>query len=152
MQYSGNATPIEEISFADTNQKARAIHSKIDTGIFGSVEQTVDTTITNTRYYYLQPTASLVTITSGTITNDGQTGETKPTTGKFLFVKVKSCTGTPNVQLSFATGDTVVANLTKVGDFLCLPLLSSTSLSNVKIKETQAATITTIVEVMIAGA
>ena len=115
LNYSASATPIESTVLTDTTQSIDAIHSSIDKTVGGSNEISCGATATNVAY------ADYTTITTATtLLTAGLGGAITGIDFLMITIREAGSTGTPDVTLRLATGDTSPQVLSGVGDVMLL--------------------------------
>ena len=105
----------ETVVMTDTGQTSTMVHTSIDKSIGGGKEISCGATATNVAYVDYTTTATATTLLNtalgGTITGID-----------FLMIKIREAgsTGTPDVVLRLATGDTSPHKLSGIGDVMLL--------------------------------
>ena len=122
--------PLEEITFTDTTQKAKGIHSTIDRSFSSSMTKAVSTNSDRVKgITYTAPSATGVTLDS--ILELG-----KPVAIKFLYMKLTSrgteaIEGTgPRIVISVG-GQSLTLTFLAIGDFICLGANSITDTESI---------------------
>tara|TARA_R110000744_G_scaffold40374_2_gene91582 strand:- start:1227 stop:1691 length:465 start_codon:yes stop_codon:yes gene_type:complete len=119
IQYSGRATPIEEVEAAD-GTKTRIIHSNIDKSIAGSIEYTLGSDASFLEYKNYTTTTSEVELGHSTIFN-------KNLNIDWMMVAITEAVGstTPDCKIKFhGYGEIFWVWLKGVGDFTIMPMRS----------------------------
>jgi hypothetical protein len=117
IQYSGKATPIEEVEALD-GTKTRMIHSSIDKSIAGSREYTLGGDSSFLEYKSYTTTAAEVELGHADIFN-------KDLNIDWMMVTIKEAagSGTPDCKIKFqAYAETFWVWLIGVGDFTIMPM------------------------------
>ena len=117
IQYSGKATPIEEVEAAD-GSKTRIIHSNIDKSIAGSIEYELGGDASFLEYKSYTTTAAEVQLGHADIFN-------KDLNIDWMMVSITEAagSGTPDCKIKFrAYAETFWVWLIGVGDFTIMPM------------------------------
>ena len=117
IQYSGKATPIEEVEALD-GTKTRMIHSSIDKNIAGSMEYELGGDASFLEYKSYTTTTSEVELGHSTIFN-------KDLNIDWMMVTIKEAagSGTPDCKIKFqAYAESFWVWLIGVGDFTIMPM------------------------------
>jgi len=137
IQYSGKATPIEEVEAAD-GSKTRIIHSNIDKSIAGSIEYELGGDASFLEYKNYTTTTSEVELGHNDIFN-------KDLNIDWMMVTIKEAagTGTPDCKIKFqAYTETFWVWLIGVGDFTIMPMRGlNKDDSTVELVSTSSATL-----------
>ena len=116
IQYSGKATPIEEVEALD-GTKTRMVHSSIDKVLGGSNEVAFSSTSTKVNYKDYTTTTSAVSLEHSTIFNDANLEL------DFWYMSIREAagSGTPDVNVIVSGVTANFIELQGVGDFLIIP-------------------------------
>ena len=137
IQYSGKATPIEEVEAADGG-KTRIIHSNIDKNIAGSMEYELGGDASFLEYKSYTTTAAEVQLGHADIFN-------KDLNIDWMMVTIKEAagSGTPDCKIKFqAYAETFWVWLIGVGDFTIMPMRGlNKDDSTVELVSTSSATL-----------
>ena len=116
IQYSGKATPIEEVEALD-GTKTRMVHSSIDKVLGGYNEVSFSSTSTKVNYKDYTTTTSAVSLEHSTIFNDANLEL------DFWYMSIREAagSGTPDVNVIVSGVTAAFIELQGVGDFLIIP-------------------------------
>ncbi len=124
-----NVIPIEEITFTDTSQKARGVHSQIDSISASSYEKLIGAVA-----------GDIVKKTYNPPNNTGESLDTilstQPSYVNFLYIALKT-RGTeteglgPRLVINYPSDTSFQVSFGAVGQFICLPAISGASTDSI---------------------